>query len=237
MKGSFSHRGGHKKSTAPLEKIPPPYNFPRKLPKSRMRGEKIQMGRSAKPVELLMLEGRKHLTKEEIEDRKNSEIKFGDKKIKCPDYVRKDETAYKKWKEINKLFRDFDFVSAGDSELIGRYCATYSEYLDLKNSYQRIKEIHYDSAALDKALDAELENGDGAPEKVFPYKVKKQLRDMISINALLAVENAINKKAEMLAKMEDRMFLNPISKLKNIPKKPKEEEPSAKWGKYGGMSG
>ena len=196
-----------------------------------------KMGRSAKPVELLMLEGKKHLTKEEIEERKNSEIRFGDKKIKCPNYVKNDEVAYKKWKEINKLFKEFEFVSAGDSELIARYCATYSEYQDLRESYQKIKEIHYDSAALDEAIEAELKNEDGTSDKIFSYKVKKQLRDMISVNALLSIESAINKKAEMLSKMEDRMFLNPISKVKNIPKKKKEEEPSAKWGKYGGMSG
>ena len=40
-----------------------------------MRGEKLKMGRSAKPIELLMVEGKKHLTKEEIEERRNVEIK------------------------------------------------------------------------------------------------------------------------------------------------------------------
>lgn len=195
------------------------------------------MGRPAKPIDLLLMEGKKHLTKEEIEERRNAEIKFGDKKIKCPDYVKNDEAALKKWKELKKLFSDFEFVSAGDSELIARYCVTYSEYLDLRNSYQKIKEIHYDCEELDAAIDAELKNEDGFDEKVFTYKVKKQLRDMISVNALLSIENSINKKAELLGKMEDRMFLNPISKLKNIPKKQQEEEPSVKWGKYGGMSG
>lgn len=198
---------------------------------------KILMGRSAKPIDLLVMEGKKHLTKEEIEERRNAEIKFGDKKIKCPDYVKNDIIALKKWKELKKLFSDFEFVSAGDSEIVARYCVTYSEYLDLKNNYQRIKEIHYDSSALDAAIDAELKNEDGSSDKIFTYKVKKQLRDMISINALLTIENAINKKVELLCKMEDKMFLNPISKLKNIPKKQEEEKTSVKWGKYGGMSG
>lgn len=196
------------------------------------------MGRSAKPVELLMLEGKKHLTKEEIEERRNSEIKFGDRKIKCPNYVKNDDIAYEKWKEINKLFKGFDFISAGDSDLIAKYCTTFSEYMTLRNCHQRISEIHYDCEDLDKAIEAELKNEDGTSEKVFSYKVKKQLRDMISVNAILQIETAINKKVDMLMKMEDRMFLNPISKIKNIPKKQKEEAPSEKWGKFGGsMSG
>lgn len=196
------------------------------------------MGRSAKPIELLMVEGKKHLTKEEIEERRNSEIRFGDRKLKCPNYVKNDEIAYKKWKEINKLFKDFDFISAGDSELIAKYCTTFSEYQELRKAYQKIKEIHYDCEALDRAIDAELKNEDGTTEKAFSYKVKKQLRDMFSVNALLQIESAINKKVDMLMKMEDRMFLNPISKVKNIPKKKEEEKPSEKWGKFGGgMSG
>lgn len=196
------------------------------------------MGRSAKPIELLMVEGKKHLTKEEIEERRNSEIRFGDRKLKCPNYVKNNEIAYKKWKEINKLFKDFDFVSAGDSELIAKYCITFSGYLKLIEAHQKISEIHYDCEELDRAIEAELKNEDGTTEKAFSYKVKKQLRDMISVNAILQIETAINKKVDLMIKMEDRMFLNPISKVKNIPKKKEEEKPSEKWGKFGGgMSG
>jgi phage terminase small subunit len=166
------------------------------------------MGRNAKPVELLQAEGRKHLTKSEIEDRTNSEIRFGDHKLKCPDFVKNDMIAYKKWKEITSLYKDFDFVSSGDSGLLARYCKSFSEYQDLLNSYQRIKEIHYDMKELDEALDGTCEDEETGEEKrLFSYKVKKQLRDMISVNALLSVEAAINKKMDMLIKMEHRLFL------------------------------
>ena len=184
-------------------------------------------GRPAKPIELLISENRKHLTKEEIDRRKKSEIKFGDKKMKCPDYVRRDPEALKKWREIITLYKDADFVTSGDSGMLARYCKTHSEYSDLLASYQRVKEIHYDSSQLDEFLDAEFdeEDEDGAVRtiKLFSYKVKKQLRDMISINALLTIETAINKKMDMLIKMEDRMFLNPLAKVKNVPKGPAKE--------------
>lgn len=193
------------------------------------------MPRNAKPIQLLIAEGKKHLTKEEIEDRKNTELRFGDQKLKCPDFVKKDIEAYKKWKEITALYKDFDFVSSGDSGLLSRYCKTFSEYQDLLNSYQRIKEIHYDSDALDEFLDTALEGDFGEEEqRLFGYKVKKQLRDMISINALLSIETAINKKMDMLIKMEDRLFLNPLAKIKSIPKKAKEDPTDSKWTKYGG---
>lgn len=181
------------------------------------------MGRNAKPLELLVSEGKKHLTKSEISERKNSEIKFGNTTLKCPEFVKNDAISYAKWKEITKLYKDFDFVSSGDSGLLARYCKSFSEYQDLLTSYQRIKEIHYDSSTLDDFLDKESEDGD---KNLFSYKVKKQLRDMISINALLSIESAINRKMDMLIKMEDRLFLNPLSKVKSIPKKQEEKKKS-----------
>lgn len=181
-------------------------------------------GRHAKPIELLVVEGKKHLTKAEIESRQKSEIRFGDHKLKCPEFVRGDLNAYKKWKEVTNLYKDVDFVSSGDTGLLARYCKSFSEYQDLLQSYQRIKEIHYDCKELDEALDGEYTDDENEDRRLFSYKVKKQLRDMISVNALLSVESAINKKMDMLIKMEDRLFLNPLAKIKNVPKKPNEEE-------------
>lgn len=39
----------------------------------------------------------------------------------------------------------------------------------------------------------------------------------------LQLESAINKKMDLLIKMEDRSFLNPLAKVKNIPKKEQEK--------------
>lgn len=180
-------------------------------------------GRPAKPIELLVSEKRKHLTKAEIAERKKKEIRFGDKKMKCPDYVRHDPEALKKWREVMSLYKDVDFVSSGDSGMLARYCKTHSEYIDILVNYQRIKEIHYDMKELDEFLNEQEQVDDDAWKPLFAYKVKKQLRDMVSISAMMAIESAINKKAELLTRMEDRMFLNPLSKVKNVPKGPDKE--------------
>lgn len=193
------------------------------------------MGRNAQPIEILQANGKKHLTKAEIQQRKDSEIRLGDKKLTCPDFVKSDVEAYKKWKEILKIYKDFDFVSSGDVGLLARYCKTFSEYKELLKAYQRVSEIHYDCLELDDYLDEFDEEGKAR----FGYKIKKQLRDLFSISGILTIETAINKKMDMLIKMEDRLFLNPLAKVKNVPKqvKEKEEEPSSKWGKFGGQSG
>lgn len=191
------------------------------------------MGRNAQPIEILQANGKKHLTKAEIQQRKDNEIKLGDKKLTCPDFVKSDVEAYKKWKEILKIYKDFDFVSSGDVGLLARYCKTFSEYKELLKAYQRVSEIHYDCLELDDYLDEFDEEGKAR----FGYKIKKQLRDLFSISGILTIETAINKKMDMLIKMEDRLFLNPLAKVKNVPKQVKEEEPSSKWGKFGGQSG
>jgi len=186
-------------------------------------------GRHAQPIELLQANGRKHLTKAEIEHRKSSEIKFGDKKLKCPDFVKNDAEAYKKWKEVTRLYKDVDFVASGDAGLLARYCKTFSEYKELLKAYQRVSEIHYDCSELEDLIEDTTDEG----KQLYSAKVKKQLRDLFSINAILTIETAINKKMDMLIKMEDRLFLNPLAKVKNIPPMPKEEEVPSKFARFG----
>jgi phage terminase small subunit len=178
------------------------------------------MGRNAQPTEILKLKGKSHhITKAEEERRDKASIKFGDKKLVCPAYVKNDTEAYKKWLEVTKLYKDVDFVTSGDNGMLARYCKTYSEYQVLLKSHQRVSDIHYDCDELEEIIEDTNDEG----KVLYSAKVKKQLRDLFSISAILSIESAINKKMDMLIKMEDRMFLNPLAKIKNIPKKEKEE--------------
>ena len=47
----------------------------------------------------------------------------------------------------------------------------------------------------------------------------KQGKEDATIDTLIKLETLINKKMDMLIKMQDRLFLNPLSKCKNVPKK------------------
>lgn len=179
------------------------------------------MPRNAKPIELHKKQGNPNrLTKADIKRREESEIKLGSKELLCPAYVKNDTIAFSKWREIKHIYKDVDFVSSGDVSLLGRYCKTSSEYQVLLKAYQRVSEIHYDCKDLDESLDGDYyDEEDDKIKALFSYKVKKQLRDLFSIGAILTIESAINKKMDMLIKMEDRLFLNPLAKVKNVPKK------------------
>jgi phage terminase small subunit len=177
-------------------------------------------GRNAKPIGLHIAEGNPNrLTKKQIADRQESEVKVGSQKLTCPAYVKSDVVAFAKWKEVTKVYKGVDFISSGDVGVLSRYCMTFSEYMRLLKVYQRVDNIRFDSNELDCYIEEAEE---------FNYRVKKQLRDLITVDAILKIENAINKKMDMLIKMEDRLFLNPLAKVKNVPKKEKEKSDPAR---------
>lgn len=201
------------------------------------------MGRNAKPILILQAEGKKHLTKAEIELRKNSEIKIGSNKMICPNFVKKDTIAFAKWKEILKIYKDVDFVSSGDIGLLARYCKTFSEYESLLKSQQKIEKV-FNAVDLEKVLEF-FENLEEYSELTelddlnrFTGNVNKIALNIISVDGILRIESAINKKMDMLIKMEDRLFLNPLAKVKNVPKETKDDIPQSKWSSFGaGNSG
>jgi len=174
-------------------------------------------GRNAKPITLQLAQGNPNrLTKAEIERRKKTEVKLGDNKLKCPEFIKKDIPAMMKWKEIVKIYKDIDFVSSGDTGLLARYCMTFSEYLSLLDQKRKIDSFEINYERLQDHFDAELLEG---------------LDSFFRFDPMMKLDSAVNKKMDMLIKMEDRLFLNPLAKVKNVPKKePVKEDPLARKG-------
>jgi phage terminase small subunit len=188
-------------------------------------------GRRGQPIDILVAKGKKHLTHEEKKRRKEGEIKLGQNKFICPEFILKDPKAFEKWQEIMELYKDVDFVSNGDTGHLARYCKTFSEYYELLDAYQRVSEIHYDCGELQELIEDTNDKG----KYLYSYKVQKALKDLFSINAILTIETAINKKMDMLIKMEDRLFLNPLAKVRNVPKKPGEKKDPLKEQGFGNV--
>lgn len=187
------------------------------------RGEKV-VGRNAKPIDLIMADGNKrHLTKAEIEHRKNTEIRFGNDKLVCPKHIKNDKIAYAKWKELIRLYKDFDFVASGDIGMLGRYCMAYSEYMDLLERRtmvcQLMPKVDDDE---NEIIEDQLDAGNVHPKRI--QKMIEKYEYILSIGGIISLDKAINAKMDALVKMEDRLFLNPLAKIKNVPKKPPEEE-------------
>lgn len=175
------------------------------------------MGRNAQPVKVLQQTGKKHLTKKEIEARKESEIKLGKSdlsKIHPPEHVKVDVIAYKQWQKLMSDYREaaksgIELLTSTDIGTLAKYCVTYSEYLSLIDRRRRIDEI--DFVALRD--DSKRIKGDK----------RKSMNEILRLKEVLSIETAINKKHDLLIKLEDRLFLNPLAKVKNVPKKENEK--------------
>ncbi|GBF73065.1 terminase [Paenibacillus sp. 598K] len=187
-------------------------------------------GRNAKPVALHVAEGNPNrLTKEQIAQRQEAEIKLGEadlKKLKRPKFVRDDKIANKLWGELIKMYeasakQGVSLLTSSDVGTLALYCKTYSEYEQLLVHHQRISEIAIDEQLLHDYLDR-YEEADEINLKALRY-----LSQLAAVEGILKVETAINKKMDMLLKMQDRLFLNPLAKVKNVPAPPKKKDTSA----------
>ncbi|MDF2889779.1 MAG: terminase [Clostridia bacterium] len=188
------------------------------------------MGRNAQNIDLLVAKGNKHFTKAEIEARKEAEVKLGKKdlkKIKPPTYVVNNLVAYEKWKSLMKDYTEaaknnIEILTSTDVEILAKYCTTYSEYLSLIDRRNRVDEIDFVMVNYPSKESAKIRG-----EK------RKSLNEVYRLDQVIKIETAINKKHDLLIKLEDRLFLNPLAKVKNVPKAAKEKPKNPMEAKFG----
>lgn len=162
-------------------------------------------GRPAKPVQLHLLNGNKrHLTKDEIAARQKQEarLRSGNKTFKPSPQVKKDMTALAMFKKLQRLYRKIEYVEGLDENIINRYCLLHSEYVKLRDMRQEMTDRYTELEALEERL-------------------------MLSEH-ITELDRRIDKKMDLLLKLEDRLFLNPTARIKNVPKT--EPEPRDPFG-------
>jgi phage terminase small subunit len=195
------------------------------------------MGRNAMPVDLQIAKGNPNrLTKEEIRQRKESEVKLGKTdldKLRPPALVKTDAVALGHWKQALKEYKEAakagsNLLTSSDVGLLAMYCRTYSEYEKLLHQYQTIENIKIDTNIFEEYF-GHAEDVEGIEVKALVY-----LSQLASLEGVLKIETAINKKMDMLMKMQDRLFLNPSSKVKNVPAPKKKQETPGKFGRFNG---
>jgi phage terminase small subunit len=167
-------------------------------------------GRHAKPIALHLQDGVKHLTKNEIEARKAKEEKLrsGSKIFRANSKVMANPVALQTFKKLKKLYKDIDYVEALDEAVINRYCLMTAEIDSLETLVSR--------------MNGDLDECEEASDRVQLYKT------------IQGAEITINRIRDMLLKIEDRLFLNPTARVKNVPKKIEEKKSDSKWAKFGG---
>lgn len=104
-------------------------------------------GRHKQPVDLLLVKGKKHLTKAEIEKRKSEEIKAPADKIRAPSFL-----PPKLKREFHKLAKQLvalHVVTNLDVDALAKYVMTRQMYMDVT------LKMLADPMAFDKAIAAQ----------------------------------------------------------------------------------
>lgn len=94
-------------------------------------------GRIKQPIEVLVANGKAHLTNEEIEARRESEasFRFGKDKIKCP--IPMDPTGQKMWKTLVQELTAMDMVTNVDVFALAVCCDAFSNYVKATRAIKR----------------------------------------------------------------------------------------------------
>lgn len=139
------------------------------------------VARPRQPTDLLILKGKKHLTKKEIEERKNSEIKAPADKVEAPSYLPK-----KLQEEFNRIageLIDIGIMSNLDTEALARFLI--AEYQYQKVAKKSIKM----SPENDKYMDMLLKQ-----EKLF--KMARQAASDLGLTISSRCKLVVPKKEE-----------------------------------------
>ncbi|MDU1421992.1 phage terminase small subunit P27 family [Clostridium sporogenes] len=87
------------------------------------------MARPRQPTDLLLVKGKKHLTKAEIEDRESKEIKAPSDKVKAPSYLPAD--LKKEFNKIAKELKEIGIITNLDIDALARFIIAKKMYLEL----------------------------------------------------------------------------------------------------------
>lgn len=85
------------------------------------------MGRPKQPIDLVLLKGNKHLTKSEIEERKNSEVKAGADNIFAPKTL-KSKKLKNRFNYLAEQLLNINIITNLDVESLARYVLLEDQY-------------------------------------------------------------------------------------------------------------
>lgn len=103
-------------------------------------------GRPKEPIDLIIAKGKKHLSKQEIEERKNNEIKVDYTNVIAPEYLTKKEKE--EFDRITNILLDIGIMTELDEDCLAQYIVAKTSYIKytkeirkLENELSKAKEI------------------------------------------------------------------------------------------------
>ena len=168
--------------------------------------------RTAKSLEALLEDKRKHMTRSEVEFRARAEaaIKSNCKAYVMSTAVKADRFAASKFKELILLYAENPYVERMDSDLMNEYCLLCSEMRTMRERHRRL------NFKADQALRGKLMLAGGKP--------CDSVTAIIFVKAVASLEQDLLRARPQLLQMMDRLLLTPAGRIKAVPKTPPKDE-------------
>lgn len=195
----------------------------KKIPTSaflKQEGGKKIMPTPPKPHNVIVMEGKSHRTKRELEQRKEAEEQLLSGEIlKERREVRDNPIAHKEFQRINKILKKIGKNDAIYEPVINRFCILQAECAELEKRreefYQLTKDLkdNFDEAA--KEMDAE-------DKIVLLIELSRELAKVTA--SMINCDKQVQAKRKMLLDIEKENIMTIAAALRSIPKKAKDEE-------------
>lgn len=112
-------------------------------------------GNQKQPIDLIIAKGKKHLTKQEIEERRNSEIKVNFTDVTPPDYLSSDQKE--EFIKISNMLLEIGIMSELDEDCLAHYIIANSNYILYTKKISNLNEKLSNSKRADVKRKAESE--------------------------------------------------------------------------------
>lgn len=187
------------------------------------------MGRPAKPVDLIVSEGKSHRTKSELNQRKAAEnATTSGKKMNMRQEVKNNPLAKKEFNRLRTLLRNIGKDDALQEGVINRYALLCAEVVEFENLLQEFTENRQQlTQEYRNALACETTQNNGGLTPSEYYKLLNSIQKNI-----VAIDKQIMAKRAMLLSIEKENLLTIAGCLRAIPKKQEKKAPASGAGSY-----
>jgi len=164
-------------------------------------------GRKAQPINVIAMNGRKNLTKAEIEARRAAEnrIKPKSHRIRPPDWLGDD--AQQEFKRIIKEMKDLEVITNVDVDALAVYCDAYVNYIECTRIIDN------------EGIMVNIKDQDGNITSSYPHPLMSKKRQL----------------AEQMKAMATELGLTPSARAKIAMPKEKPKQKTAFDERFGGV--
>ena len=117
----------------------------------------MSRGNQKQPIELILAKGKKHLTKQEIEDRRNSEVKVNFTNVTPPNYLTKEQKQ--EFLKISKILLSVGIMSELDEDCLAHYLIANANYISYTKKLRVLNEklLNLKRADIKRKTEAEID--------------------------------------------------------------------------------